>query len=279
VRNVVNGEPYVVRMEVPECPFKLGIMVFGALTPWRGEWYWSGEQKGFDNVPEAHEASMRRDMLRNSSQIAYRYCRAEVELARESIHTQHGRFLAHYQRDLVVFPDGLTMAAAEQKRMEAEWALASPEQAAGVMERRGSSRPHPPMTFPPAILNHTEGIGIFFNPEEGVELLTGFNCHLSGLQKKGANLTETEMQALWHLITDSTISPAFVKRLVAEHGAESIAETFLLRAHPPDQVLAVLLHCHKGHFYRTRYPTLALADVDGPEESQPEAVTVQDQRP
>ena len=40
--NLVNRQPYTVRMDTPQCPFHPGQVVFGSLTPWRGEWYWSG---------------------------------------------------------------------------------------------------------------------------------------------------------------------------------------------------------------------------------------------
>src|SRR5579872_1663311 len=55
--NLVNGRPYVIRMNTGQCPFTPGMVVYGALTPWRGEWYWSGEQRVFRDMPEAEEAN------------------------------------------------------------------------------------------------------------------------------------------------------------------------------------------------------------------------------
>ena len=101
-------------------------------------------------------------------------------------------------------------------------------------------------------------IGAFSNPEEGVEYSLRFNQVLSGLRKKGAGLTDEEIDALQHLLTDAAISPAFVRRLVAEHGAESLTETFLMRNAPSELALEFLLRRHKGQFYRKRYPTLSL---------------------
>ena len=43
--NLVNDEPYPIRIDMEMPPFKPGQVVFGSLVPWRGEWYWSGEQK------------------------------------------------------------------------------------------------------------------------------------------------------------------------------------------------------------------------------------------
>jgi len=142
--------------------------------------------------------------------------------------------------------------------MAAEWAAADPEKVAQSMKQHDLSHPGPRMSFPPEFLKHDQGIGAFFNPEEGVEYLLWFNHIRSGLEKKGVGLKEDELLALNGLITSEAISPAFVRRLVAEHGAASIAEAFLLRDVPSELALNFLLRRHKGHFYRTRYPTLSL---------------------
>jgi len=90
-----------------------------------------------------------------------------------------------------------------------------------------------------------------------------FNHLLSGFRKKGRGLTEDESHALCGFIASAGVSPAFVRRLASEHGAESVAETFLLRNCPPEWALEVLLRRHKGHFYRKRYPSLSLLQPGG----------------
>jgi len=45
---------------------------------------------------------------------------------------------------------------------------------------------------------------------------------------------------------------------VAEHGAESLTESFLMRNAPSELALEFLLRRHKGQFYRKRYPALSL---------------------
>ena len=92
----------------------------------------------------------------------------------------------------------------------------------------------------------------------GLEFSLRFNQVLSGLRKKGIGLTDEEIDALQHLLTDGAISPAFVRRLVAEHGAESLTESFLMRNAPSGLALEFLLRRHKGQFYRKRYPALSL---------------------
>ncbi|MBI2929902.1 MAG: DUF3843 family protein [Verrucomicrobia bacterium] len=266
-RNVVNGQIYTIRMGMPDCEWRPGLLVFGGLTPWRGEWYWSGEQHTYGPVPEDEEAKLRAEMLAKNSSIAYRYCPKEAETARDRTRDYHGRFVAHYGNDLVVFPDGLSLAAAEQKRMEAEWRAAPPEKVEAAMREHGLTRPVPRMRFPPEFLNHQGGVGAFYNPAEGEEFMSGFNDVLSGLRKRGAGLSDDEQSALWHLMTDGALSPAFVRRLVGEHGADSIAEAFCMRDQPPELALAFLLRCHKGEYYRKRYPSLSLTNV-GPPENQ-----------
>jgi hypothetical protein len=53
-------------------------------------------------------------MLEHSSSITYRYCPAEAAKALELTREIHAKFLAHYGGALVVFPDGLALATAEQ---------------------------------------------------------------------------------------------------------------------------------------------------------------------
>jgi hypothetical protein len=261
---VVNGQPYTIRvnLESTACPFTPGLMVFGSLTPWRGEWYWSGEQRTWEDMPESEEPKLRQQMLEQSSTIAYRFCPAEAAKAREFNREHLAKFIAHYGGDLTMFPDGSVFAAAEQQRLEAEWSVADPEKVAQVMQAHGLPHARPRLQFPPEFLKHDRGIGAFFNPEEGAEYLLQFNHVQSGLAKKGVGLNEDELHALQGLITSEGTSAAFVRRLVADHGAESIVEAFLLRDGPPNLALDFLLRRYKSHFYRTRYPTLSLRQGD-----------------
>ena len=263
VRNLVNGESYNVHMGMPRCPFQPGQVVFGSLTPWRCEWYWSGEQRPYENVPEHEEANLRKTMLERHPGIAYRYCPAEAAQARAANRKQHDEFVGHCGSDLAVYPDGLTLAAAEQKRMETLWRAADHEHVRRLMRERGLEKPRPPMLFPREFLDHDQGIGAFYNPDEGQEYMLGFNHVLSGLRKQGDGLSDRERDALWHFMCDRCASPAFVHRLVREHGEASLLETFHLRDLPPNRALAFLLRSHKGRFYRNRYPSLSLVQDSG----------------
>jgi hypothetical protein len=257
-RNVVNDVTYVIRVDMPNCPFQPGLLVFGSLVPWRGEWYWSGEQRSHGMAATNLDPQLRREMLQKSSRIAYRYCQPEAEIVRKQALDHHARFVAHYGGDLVAFPNGLDLAAAEQKRMQKEWAAAKPADVNRAMEKGGLSKPEPTMNYPSNFLKHEEGIGAFSDPLEGIDYLLSFNHVVSGLRKEGENLTEAEEQAVRNAVMSPVICPAFVRRLVAEHGAESIATAFLLRGQPAAAALEVLLRRYKGEHYRRRFPPISL---------------------
>jgi predicted nucleic-acid-binding Zn-ribbon protein len=72
-----------------------------------------------------------------------------------------------------------------------------------------------------------EAIGAFYNPEEGLESSLYFNAILSGLRKKGTGLSPEERDVLRRFVTSAALSPAFLHRLVRDHGAESFVETFI----------------------------------------------------
>jgi hypothetical protein len=198
-------------------------------------------------------------MLERQPGIAYRFCPAEAAQARELNRQQHASFVAWFGGDLATYPDALAFAAEEQKRLEASWRTAEPEQVRRMMRERGLDKPRPSMRFPRDFLDHDQGIGVFYNPDEGQEIMPSFNHVLSGLRKQGAGLSELEPEALRHFITHEVVSPAFVRRLVRDHGAASLLEVFHLREMPPERALSFLLRCHKGAFYRHRYPTLGFA--------------------
>ena len=101
-------------------------------------------------------------------------------------------------------------------------------------------------------------VGCFFNPAEGEEFMRGFNAVLAGFRKRGQGLTGDEIEAIRNFMESEAISPAFVMRVVREHGGESIGVVYLVQEFDSDKDLPYLLRRHKGHFYRKRYPTLSL---------------------
>jgi hypothetical protein len=118
----------------------------------------------------------------------------------------------------------------------------------------------PRLTLPSEILECRDGICVFSNPETGLELMRGFNNVLSGLRKKGQDLAEPEVESLLGWMESSSISPAFIRRFVQEHGAQSIFEACCMGKDPEAYALDYLLRRYKGKFYRMQYPAITLVE-------------------
>jgi hypothetical protein len=116
------------------------------------------------------------------------------------------------------------------------------------------------MQYPPEVLNHTGGIGVFSNPEEGTEIAINFLNMKSALEKRGAALTKPEWMALHALVIEQGFSPAFLRLLIKRHGADSVLTFFHLHRQPPDLALDFLIRCHKGAHFRPRMPSVSLVD-------------------
>jgi hypothetical protein len=257
VINVVNDQPYCVRLEMEECPFATGQIVIGSLVPWRGEWYWSGGQRIWQKAETAWLSALKKEYVEKLSVLAYRYCADLAQKARDAVRQHHRQFVAYHNDDLAVFSDGLSLAAAVQKRMRAVFDTQPREIVADVMKRNGLHNPWPRLQFPDTFLKHRDGIGAFFNPDEGEEYLLSFNKVCSAFRKQAACLTDAEAETVRALIENEVISPAFVQRLVRDYGCGAIGRAYLIRGFQQMPHLAWLLRRFKGKFYRTRYPAIS----------------------
>lgn len=256
--NIINDEPYQVRMDNKERLFKTGQLVFGSLVPWEGVWYWSGGQATYDDPPEEALSEMCQSLRRTASSIVYRYDKTSLKQAQETVDRLRQVFLDTHGDDLVIYPDGLSMAAAMQK-MYRWYNERMPEEArARAMQKYGLSSSAPEMPYPPEVIEHENGVGVFFNPGEGTELMLNFNHLVDGFKKRGLDLSEDEAFAIQEFIYSEAICPAFVRRLVRDYGPESIAAAFLIRDTQGHPYLDYLLRRHKGHFYRNRYPSVTV---------------------
>jgi hypothetical protein len=85
-----------------------------------------------------------------------------------------------------------------------------------------------------------------------------FTTLVTGLKKKGEGLTEDEEGVIQGFLDSDAVSPRFVRRLLEDYGDESVRSAFLLRGDLPGYWLDYLLRSRKGHFYRKRYPTVAV---------------------
>jgi len=228
VVNLLNEQPYTVRVEAGARQLQVGGLVFGSVVPWDGAWYWSGVQRGFGTVSEDLIQRIRKDFPRQAPQIVYRYCAPLAEKAREIVRKHYQQFIAYYGTDLLRYPDGHALAEDMRKFHRYQMESAPPAVLATVRKKPKLSDLSPTLALPPALLALKNGIGIYFNPSEGQEIMESFDAIVSGLQKHGEQLTDDEAESLRAFISSEAISPQFVGRLVQEYGDASIAAAFLL---------------------------------------------------
>src|SRR5260370_26540998 len=216
-------------------------------TPNRRGWdvkrklVWSGGQQMWQKAETGLLAALKKEYVEKLSVLAYRYCADLAQKARDIVRKHHRQFVAHHGDDLAVFSDGLSLAAAAQKRMRALFDERAEGIVADVMKRYGLPNPWPRLQFPDAFLKHRDGIGAFFNPDEGEEYMLSFNQVCSAFRKQDASLTDNEAESVRALIEHQNISPAFVQRLVREHGCRAIGRAYLIRGFQQMPHLAWLL--------------------------------------
>ncbi len=260
VVNLLNEQPYTVRVEAEASKFQAGWLLYGSLVPWDGAWYWSGVQHGFATVTEEIIQRLRKEFPLKASHIVYRYCESLAEKARAIVNKHYQQFVDYYGKDLVRYPNGNSMAEDMRKFYRYQIESAPKDVIASALKKHDLSDSSPALALPPELLKSKNGIGVYFNPIEGQELMDGFNAIVSGLQKQGAHLTDDEAESIRALLYSEAISPQFVKTLVQEYGDASIASAFLILQDTAPYYLDYLLRRYKGHFYRHRYPSLTVVD-------------------
>ena len=258
VLNIINNLPYTVRTSADKNPFKVGSIVFGSLVPWNGEWYWSGTQYTQGNVTEEAIQALKDAFCRKFPEITYRYCSELAEKAKQANDRQYHEFIKYHGNDLVIYPDGLSMAADRQKEIRLQWESKPKETITRAIEKFKLKGPEPDMPFPRDLLESENGVAVYYNPDEGTEIMTGFNNIVSGLKKRGKDLSEEEERGIRSFVWSDSISPKFVRRLTKEFGSESIESAFLIRGNHDEAHTDYLLRRYKGAYYRNRYPRIAL---------------------
>jgi len=256
-RNTINDQEYVIRINMKNHPFVAGLLVIGSLTPWRGEWYWSGTQRPIKDPPQSLLADLKNTMIRRSSGLVYRYDRERRQKAIERMAALHAEALAFYGKDLIVYPDGLSMAADWQRELHQNWARQPPEAVREIVEKHGLKHSRPDIAIPKGLLESKNGVGVFLNPD-GREIMELFNSVVSGLRRNGVGLTEDEEQAIRAFLRSRDISPRFVRRMVRDSGEESIKASFRLGETSASCWLDYLLRRHKGSFFRRCHPPLSI---------------------
>jgi hypothetical protein len=258
VVNIIDDKPYMIRISADKNPYQVGKVVFGSLVPWNGEWYWSGIQYTLDNITEEALQELKDTFRRKFPEIAYRYCNELAEKAKQANDLQYQEFIKYHGIDLAIYPNGLSMAADRQKEIQLQWASKPEETITKAVEKFKLKGPRPDMLFPRDLLESENGVGVYYNPDEGTEIMTGFNDIVSGLKKKGIDLNEEEEKGIRSFIWSDLVSPKFVRRLTQEYDSESIETAFLIRGSHDESHEDYLLRRYKGVYYRRRYPCITL---------------------
>ena len=261
VINAINDKTYKVRMDGDQITtFRRNRYVQGALVPWDGLWYWSGAQHDFGVLPaDALQEFIRHYRIRMPN-VAYRYCDDLLGTAQEMLQTQYEEFLKYHGSDLVLYPDGAALAEDTEKQLRAY--------NASMEAKTGEQNPRPPNSpiLPPGMLEDYQemenGVAIYFNPDEGQEVLDDFNLLISGLEKQGFELTDDEEDIIRDLILSEVISPGFVQRVAGKYGSRSISAAFFINDSDDEFVLDYLLRRYKGFFFRKRYPSVSIYPDD-----------------
>lgn len=256
--NVVNDEPYHIRFSVARNPFEPGMLVYGSVVPWRGDWYWSGTQEALGEATQPRIDDFKQAIKKHTS-IVCRYWEEQARLVQKHFAADVERMLAYYGKDLIAYPDGLAMAADWEREMKAAWAAKPAETVREMMEKHGLTRPCPDMPIPKNVIEHDNGLAVYINPDEGREILLRYNEIVSGLKKNGEGLTAEEGEAIARCLQAGAISPACVRRLLREHGGEaSIKHVFMLAKCDDMYWLEYLLRSYKGRFWRRRFPQMSV---------------------
>jgi len=259
VENIINLQTYKVQVDNGINDYKINEIVYGGIVPYGEFFYWSGVQQHLGKVTNNELNRYKKDFVKNSIRIVYRYDKNLLNRALEDIKVQYSDFINFFNNDLVIFKDGKSMAAALQKKENLKIDSLSKAQLDLFMKKNNLKNPYPKINLPDFLLNADDGIAVYFNPDEGTEIMTGFYDVKSGFQKNGTNLTEDEKDAIRQFIISHEISPNFVMKLINEHGDKSIASSFLINNELNST--SFLLHKYKGHFFRNRYPEISYNNV------------------
>lgn len=259
--NIINGNKYTINADEFIDYFKVNEIVFGGLIPWNGIWYWSGRQHKLGFLSDQEIAEIKKDFIAKHSNIYYRYHKELRAQGIERITEHYNDFVEYFGDDLVIFPDGLSMASAiqEKDRQYYESKLTEKE-LSELMEKHNLRHKNPNYSYPKQLIESNDGIGVYFNKQEGQEIMQGFNEIASGFKKRGINITDGEEYVIRSLIESDAISPNFVYRLIKDYGHESIAATFLIRENDTIEYVDYLLRKYKGHYYRNRYPAISFVE-------------------
>ena len=254
-KNIINERSYRIADVGKNSPFKVGNVVFGSTVKYGDDWYWSGAQRLLGNMEENEINKIREDFINNTSGIVYRYDKDLLEIAKKRTKEFYNEFLSDYGDEIVEFKNGLSFAASFQKREREKYEALSQEKYEELKAKHKLKNKSPNFDFPENLINCENGISVFFNINEGQEILIEFDNFKKVFAKQGENLTEEDCDYIYAMMEDDSISPGFVKKIIKQYGIKSILKAYYV---DEEACIEYLLHKYKGLFYRQRYPTLTI---------------------
>ena len=255
VTNIITNKTYHIINSTPNPPFNEGEVIFGSTIKYGDKWYWSGNQKTFKDLPESQLQEIREDFIKNTPKVVYRYDKNLLELARNRLEEMYNEFVAQWGDDMVEFSDGLSYLAYLQGKERKKYEELSPEEFEELKDKHNLKDKSPNFNIPDEVINCETGIMVFFNKVEGQELLIDFNNFKKALEKQGQNLTDEDIDYMHALIEDNSLSPDFVRKIMAKYGNRSVMKAYHVDT---EECLDFLMRKYKGAFYQERYPSLTV---------------------
>lgn len=255
--NVITDREYAVRFDLEVNPFRRGRFLMGSLVPWDGAWIWSGAQQDLGKL-SAQQIAQVREGYQSKPALRYRMDHDLRAKAQEIQDEMREAFVAQHGRDWHVFADARAYAEDLQRAAIAKYETLPAAERKAFLKKHGLEEGEYRVNLPRELLELEGSIGIYYDPVEGQETAEDIGPLLSGMAKRGVDLTPAEVGAIEGFIRSDVIGPGFVRRMVEEYGDGSILAAFQLDRPRRDYALDYLLRRHKGAFYRPSHPSVIL---------------------
>ena len=220
--NIINQQNYRIIVGSNVNPFKINDLIFGNIVKYGTEWYWSGKQHSFNSLTKEQIQETKEDFILNSSIIVYRYDKALLKKAQDRNIELYKEFVEYFGSDFIVFSNGIDLATSLQKQASLRYEKLTEGEFEKLKDDYGLINKSPKFNYPENVVNSENEIALFYNINEGQEILTEYTSLKSSLKKEGKDLTSDDLDFIYAMIEDPSISPAFVQRILSMFGTKSV---------------------------------------------------------
>ncbi|MDR3228862.1 MAG: DUF3843 family protein [Puniceicoccales bacterium] len=271
VKNLLTDVPYTVLLntQMKEVErFKVGVVVWGMLQPWRGKWRWSGgqhliydAQSGGDPLEKVqHLAAFSEKFKASIGNKRYIFDDKLRASAEESERLMHESFVRFFGSDLAVFAN--TAEFSEKMRDYIGNYQQERVKTLGIEAPYKTFTP----TLPSSAAKHAHRpVAVFNEIIGGSCVLTSYDALVSALKNEDDAVWEGEEEdILTELLYSSSFSPEFLERMLEKNGDAGLACLFLDRdikeitAEERKLLVNFLTHFFKGEFFYKRYPDVIM---------------------